>query len=242
MKFSAPNESAASHSAPSGATASASSRPEQASEFLLVCEARSTAITDGYWRFTLETAAGELILDADDHETGDLNRLTLLAAVRGLEAIEGPASVTLLSNNRYLIRSLSESLPRWRQNGFVWEHFGRRVDVQHADLWRRIDRALAIHRVEACLLSTRLVSAGPGENASPGENPVPGEVPSQPATNLRFDAAHVDPDTDAAEVPPPKLVSGRSDRLRHWLLQGVAGGGAQTAGRRFTPQDLLETA
>ena len=235
MKFSAPNESAASHHAPSGATASATSRPEQASEFLLVCEARCTAITDGYWRFTLETAAGELILDADDHETGDLNRLTLLAAVRGLEAIEGPSSVTLLSNNRYLIRSLSESLPRWRQNGFVWEHFGRRVDVQHADLWRRIDRALAIHRVEACLLSTRLVSAGP-------EDPAAGQGPSQLATNLRFDAAHVDPDTAAAEIPPPKLGSGRSDRLRHWLLQGAAGGGAQTAGRRFTPQDLLETA
>jgi ribonuclease HI len=235
VKSFAPSESAASHRATREAIASASSRPEQPPEFLLVCEARSTAITDGYWRFTLETAAGELVLDADDHETGDLNRLTLLAAVRGLEAIEGPSSVTLLSNNRYLIRSLSESLPRWRQNGFVWEHFGRRVDVQHADLWRRIDRALAIHRVEACLLSTRLVSAGPCQAA------VAGDVAAETA-KLRIDAAHVDPETETAAVPAPQLVSARSDRLRHWLLQGVAGGGAQTAGRRFTPQDLLETA
>ena len=130
------------------------------SELLLVCEARSTTLSDGSWRFSLESANGTPIFDAEDQEMGDLNRLTLLAAVRGLEAIEGPSSVTLISNNRYLIRSLSDSLPRWRQNGFMWEHFGRRVDVQNADLWRRVDRALQIHRVEACLVSTRLVSPG----------------------------------------------------------------------------------
>ena len=106
-------------------------------DYLLVCEAHSRSLTDGRWRFTLEAADGELILDAEDREFGDLNRLTLMSAVRGLESLEGPSAVTLLSNNRYLIRSLSKSLPRWRQNNFRWEHFGRRIEVQHADLWRR---------------------------------------------------------------------------------------------------------
>ncbi|WP_372898617.1 hypothetical protein [Stieleria sp.] len=134
--------------------------PAIETDYLLVCEAYSRSLTDGRWRFTLEAADGELILDAEDQELGDLNRLTLLAAVRGLESLEGPSAVTLLSNNRYLIRSLSNSLPRWRQNNFRWEHFGRRIDVQHADLWRRIDRTLAIHRVQACLVSSCLVSHG----------------------------------------------------------------------------------
>ena len=129
------------------------------SDYLLVCEAHSSSLNEGSWHFTLESADGAPVFAAGDDDVGDLNRLTLLAAVRGLEAIDGSSAVTLLSNNRYLIRSLSDSLPRWRDNDFVWEHFGRRIDVQHADLWRRIDRALSIHRVEACLISSRLVSA-----------------------------------------------------------------------------------
>lgn len=149
-------------------------------DFLLVCEAHSRTLTDGRWRFTLEAADGETLLEADDVEFGDLNRLTLLAAVRGLESLDGPSTVTLLSNNRYLIRSLSNALPRWRQNDFVWEHFGRRIDVQHADLWRRIDRTLHIHTVQACLVSACLVSHGNEptlriDPAERGENP-PGKV------------------------------------------------------------------
>lgn len=129
-------------------------------ELLLICEAWSTSLSDGRWRFSIESTDGAPILEAVDEEPGDLNRLTLLAAVRGLEAIDGPARVVLLSTNRYLIRSLADSLPRWRANDFAWEHFGRVIDIQHASLWRRIDRALRIHRVEACLVSSRLVSSG----------------------------------------------------------------------------------
>ncbi|MEM6473316.1 MAG: ribonuclease HI, partial [Planctomycetota bacterium] len=114
---------------------------------------------DGRWRFVIEAADGAVLLEADDTEFGDINRLTLLAAVRGLESLDGPSSITLLSRNRYLIRSLSVGLPRWRQNDFRWDHFGRSVDVQNADLWRRIDRTLGIHHVQACLLSTCVVSS-----------------------------------------------------------------------------------
>ena len=170
-----------------------------ATDYLLVCEAQSSTLDDGYWRFSLEAADGTLIMEADDREFGDLNRLTLLAAVRGLEAIEGASRVTLLSTNRYLIRSLSNALPRWRQNDFRWEHFGRRIDVQHADLWRRIDGALAIHRVQACLLSTCLVSRGVEEDSAQSEAP-----------NLRVDASHSNRRSGA--VPAP------SDRLRGLLM------------------------
>ncbi|MEL6108859.1 MAG: ribonuclease HI [Planctomycetota bacterium] len=170
-----------------------------ATDYLLVCEAQSSTLDDGYWRFSLEAADGTLIMEADDREFGDLNRLTLLAAVRGLEAIEGASRVTLLSTNRYLIRSLSNALPRWRQNDFRWEHFGRRIEVQHADLWRRVDGALAIHRVQACLISTCLVSEGVEEDRPTSETP-----------NLRVDTSHSHRPSGA--VPPP------SDRLRGLLM------------------------
>tara|TARA_R110002049_G_scaffold47902_1_gene138397 strand:+ start:96609 stop:97328 length:720 start_codon:yes stop_codon:yes gene_type:complete len=206
-----------------------STPPETISEYLLVCEASSSSLTDGHWRFSLESADGDAVMEAEDHEIGDLNRLTLLAAIRGLEAIEGPAAVTLLSNNRYLIRSLSDALPRWRVNGFAWEHFGRRVDVQHADLWRRIDRALSIHRVEACLVSSRLVSrgnlAGPDEGAITRVD-APHAGVASPATQGRRRPA-------AADVHP-------KDRLRHWLLAGTGESKPDVPQRRFNSRDLLD--
>ena len=201
------------------------------SEYLLVCQAHSVSLAEGSWHFALESADGSPVFAAGDDDLGDLNRLTLLAAVRGLEAIDGPSAVTLLSNNRYLIRSLSDSLPRWRENNFVWEHFGRRIDVQHADLWRRIDRALAIHRVEACLVSSRLVSAGT-------EQRFRFDSPDGESRQLRVDSPH-------SSTRAPKMASSAKrpeDQLRRWLMGGGASSGADVPRRRFTSADLMETA
>jgi len=211
--------------------ASPQSHSSSVLEYLLVCEATSESLTRGTWQFTLEQSDGTPVFLADDTDAGDLNRLTLLAAVRGLESIEGPSSVTLLSNNRYLIRSLSDSLPRWRENNFVWEHFGRRIDVQHADLWRRIDRALSIHRVEAVLISSRLVSRGIGNVDCDGLSP-----------QLRADAPHLG-------VRAPKTLrsadsdhrSQRQDRLRQWLIGNTITEPTSTARNRFPAIDLIES-
>lgn len=179
------------------------------SSFLLVVSAQSTSIVDGRWRFNIETADGRPVLDAEDDEPGDLNRLTLLAAVRGMEAMDGPSSVTLLSHNRYLIRSLTDSLPRWRRSDFVWDHFGRRVEVQHADLWRRIDHTLHIHDVQACLLTARRVSPK-----------------TQKDQLIRADHAHSGPPapksrrrgTRPTQPITDPAASPSNDRLRDWLL------------------------
>ena len=203
-------------------------------DYLLVCHARAASICEGLWSFTLETAAGEPVFSAEDTDMGDLNRLTLLAAVRGFESIDGPASVMLLSNNRYMIRSLSESLPRWRENHFVWEHFGRRIDVQHADLWRRIDRALQIHRVQACLISTRLVSGGSGAGAGSGAERRTG--PEEPKRRwTRVDSAH-------GGISPPSGRRAPQDRLRRWLLSDAAGSERTAPRHRFTAAELMESA
>lgn len=211
-------------------------------QYLLVCQASAASLSEGNWSFALETADGAPVFTAEDVDFGDLNRLTLLAAVRGLESIDGPSSVTLLSTNRYLIRSLAESLPRWRENQFVWEHFGRRIDVQHADLWRRVDRALQIHRVQACLISSRLVSGG----RTAHETQV-GQASQAIASRgdgdrwLRVDSPHQgvprrrqDPLTQG-ELRP-------RDGLRQWLLTGGGSPPHQPSRHRFTAADLLESA
>ena len=230
---------------PSPAPSSQIETPEV--EYLLVCQAQSHSFDDGRWSFALETASGDSVLDAEDVETGDLNRLTLLAAVRGLESIDGPASVLLLSNNRYLIRSLSDSLPRWRASGFQWEHFGRRMDVQHADLWRRVDRALEIHCVQACLISSRLVSGGKSSDLTrntrssdhsmiqPPSRVVARSRGAWEGTNAwdRIDRPHND--------YPPSPRSGSTDRdgLRRWLLGDVAKQASPPAKARFDSKDLF---
>lgn len=190
--------------------------PVPLASLLLVVSAQSTTLDDGRWQFAIETAEGVPVLEADDREPGDLNRLTLLAAVRGLEAIDGSASVTLLSHNRYLVRSLTDSLPRWRRSDFVWDHFGRRVEVQHADLWRRIDHALGIHEVQACLLTARMVS----RPKKAGQT-----------SWLRTDSAETVP-PPAVEAEMPMLFTHRkktaaatqlsgTNRLRDWVLRSA---------------------
>ncbi len=212
--------------------------PAIETDYLLVCEAYSRSLTDGRWRFTLEAADGELILDAEDHELGDLNRLTLLAAVRGLESLEGPSAVTLLSNNRYLIRSLSNSLPRWRQNNFRWEHFGRRIEVQHADLWRRVDHALAIHRVQACLVSSCLVSHGHDRAAAGGGSRQ--TTPNQ--ARYRIDSPAGEANDAAAPLRRARsVVPAPSTRLRRLINGDAVPAPSQSGTRRrgrFTAEDL----
>ena len=75
-------------------------------------------------------------------------RLELLAVVRGLEALDQPSRVTLVTPSKYVHRGLLYGLEEWRTNGWSWEHFGQMVPVKNRDLWQRLDRALGFHELE----------------------------------------------------------------------------------------------
>ncbi len=201
-------------------------------QYLLVCHARSVAINRGTWCFSLESLSGEPLLDAECEDDGDLNRLSLLAAVRGLESIDGRGLVSLISNNRYLIRSLDRSLPRWRENDFVWEQFGRKIPVQNADLWRRIDRTLGIHCVTASLLQTTRVSTGDSRFASFAE-PKSATVESP---KVRFDHPHPTPVSGAASSS--SAMVGQRDGLRRWLAGNCDAAPIVTRRGRYRAADL----
>jgi len=123
-----------------------------APHFLLFSEA-SDASEDrpdsGRWRFVLEALDGSTALEAADEETEiSSERLELLAIVRGLEALDQPSRVTLVTRNRNISRGLRYGLEQWRENDWQWERFGQMTPVKNGDLWRRIDQALSIHAVE----------------------------------------------------------------------------------------------
>ena len=102
-----------------------------------------------WWRFVLQSMDSDQQLVATDTEPeAEGERLELLAVVRGLEAIDKPSRVTLVTKSRYVTRGFRYGMDDWRVQGWRWEHFGRLVPIKNQDLWRRIDRALKFHQVE----------------------------------------------------------------------------------------------
>jgi ribonuclease HI len=123
-----------------------------APHFLLFSEASEAAENRsdaGRWRFVLEAIDGTQSLEAADDECEtSAERLELLAIVRGLEALDQPSRVTLVTRNRNISRGLRYGLEQWRENDWQWERFGQMTPVKNGDLWKRIDQALLIHQVE----------------------------------------------------------------------------------------------
>jgi ribonuclease HI len=104
---------------------------------------------EGSWRFVLEAIDGNNVLQAEDVESEtSQDRLALLAVVRGLEALDQPSRVTLVTSNRYVARGLRFGLREWRENQWRWERFGQMAPIPNGDLWQRIDGALQYHHVE----------------------------------------------------------------------------------------------
>ncbi len=126
-----------------------------APHFLLRTQSRARNRT-GDWRFVLQGATGEKLLEVEEAESaigGD--RLELLAVVRGLEALDQPSQITLLTGSAYVSRGLKYGLDDWRSNNWQWESHGRMVPMKNG-------RPLASARSNAALPSCAL----PNTNAS----------------------------------------------------------------------------
>ena len=121
--------------------------------YLLFTEATASPEGQGSsWRFVLERVGIGRRLSVSDVEAPEcLERLELLAVVRGLEALDEPARVTLVTKSRYVSRGLKFGLAEWKAADWQWERFGRMTAIRDQDLWRRVDVALRFHRMECRL-------------------------------------------------------------------------------------------
>lgn len=105
---------------------------------------------------------------ASDHEPGMRgDRLALMAVVRGLEALDQPSAVKLVTGSSYVRRGVTRGLAEWCRNGWKWERFGRLVAVRDEDLWRRVDMAMDYHRV-SCRGWRPLADAAPAATQTSG--------------------------------------------------------------------------
>ncbi len=110
--------------------------------------------SSGRWKFVLEHLESGEKFEASDKETGATpDRTSLIAVLRGLEALEQPSRVTLITTSRYVFRGLQYGLTEWRENDYSWEHFGAVKPIRNADIWRRIDRTLSFHKVQCRWIS-----------------------------------------------------------------------------------------
>ncbi|MFK7768454.1 MAG: RNase H family protein [Mariniblastus sp.] len=124
---------------------------QTAPHYLLFTEAKNHSIDQnlgGYWRFVLERIGTPDRTQESDEEPGIWGeRLQLLAAVRGLESLDHPARITMVTRSKYVGRGIRRQLTQWRQNDWHWERFGQMALIKNHDLWQRIDHAMQIHQI-----------------------------------------------------------------------------------------------
>lgn len=74
------------------------------------------------------------------------NRMELMAAIAGLEALNRPCRVQLHSDSSYLVNAFNQHwIEGWIKKG--WKR-GKNEPVKNVDLWKRLLAAKAPHQVE----------------------------------------------------------------------------------------------
>ena len=73
------------------------------------------------------------------------NRMELMAAIAGLEALKEPCEIVLTSDSKYLTDAINKGwLASWKRNG--WRKADKSA-VLNVELWQRIDELLSVHSV-----------------------------------------------------------------------------------------------
>ncbi|WP_246077758.1 ribonuclease HI [Neptunomonas concharum] len=73
------------------------------------------------------------------------NRMELMAAIKGLEALKRSCDVVLTTDSQYVRKGITEWIHGWRKNG--WKTAAKQP-VKNADLWQQLDHLTAQHNVE----------------------------------------------------------------------------------------------
>jgi ribonuclease HI len=72
------------------------------------------------------------------------NRMELMAAIQGLEALRRPTTVTLYTDSTYLLNGITKWITGWQRNGWLTS---AKKPVKNADLWRRLVDAMKAHEI-----------------------------------------------------------------------------------------------
>ncbi len=73
------------------------------------------------------------------------NRMELMAAIQGLEALNRPCKVVLTTDSQYVRQGITQWINGWKRKG--WKN-SQNKPVKNAELWQRLEKAAAKHEVE----------------------------------------------------------------------------------------------
>jgi ribonuclease HI len=98
----------------------------------------------GGWGAILVYGKYEKELSGGERETTN-NRMELMAAIAGLEALKEPCAVTLYSDSKYLVDAFLQGwVESWKEHN--WKR--GRDELKNPDLWERLYALTDLHKVE----------------------------------------------------------------------------------------------
>jgi len=97
----------------------------------------------GGWGVVLRYKGREKTLYGGESHTTN-NRMELMAAIAGLEALKRRSQVALTTDSQYVKRGITEWMSDWKRRG--WKTADRKP-VKNVDLWQRLDDLVGKHQV-----------------------------------------------------------------------------------------------
>lgn len=79
---------------------------------------------------------------AEPHTTN--NRMELMGAIRGLEALKKSCVVELFTDSQYVRKGMIEWMDNWKKKG--WKN-SKKEPVKNVDLWQMLDKLATGHQV-----------------------------------------------------------------------------------------------
>jgi ribonuclease HI len=86
---------------------------------------------------TIKTINGASLLTTN-------NRMELTAVIKGLEALKYPVDLTIIVDSNYVMKGITEWLPKWLHNG--WKTSSK-LPVKTQDLWEELNEKIKEHKV-----------------------------------------------------------------------------------------------
>lgn len=99
----------------------------------------------GGWGVLLRYGEHEKELFGGEAKATTNNRMELTAAIQALESLTRPVDVRIHTDSTYVRNGITSWLGKWKRNGWLTAD---RKAVKNADLWQRLDAAVARHKVE----------------------------------------------------------------------------------------------
>jgi ribonuclease HI len=97
----------------------------------------------GGWGAILRWRGHEKELSGGERSTTN-NRMELMAAIRGLEAIKRPSRARVHTDSQYVMKGITQWVKSWKARG--WKTADKKP-VANVDLWKELEAAAAPHEV-----------------------------------------------------------------------------------------------